>query len=95
MTMKILGSYEQLQTQMALTGIGGEWRDLGNHKQYRAEIGAIFNWWESTKTVTFQGRPAAAVRELEAALVASNSKQAVPIKIEIPINILAIVNRGA
>jgi hypothetical protein len=34
--------------------------DLGNHKQFRAETGAILNWWESTKTLFPQGNPEAA-----------------------------------
>ena len=38
-----------------LTGIDGEWKDMGNQKQYKAETEAILNWWESNKTINFQG----------------------------------------
>jgi hypothetical protein len=41
--MKFYGYYEQLQNQLALTGIGGVWRDFGNHKQYATNTGAILN----------------------------------------------------
>ena len=46
--MKFYGYYEQLQNKLALTGIGGVWRDLDNQKQYVANTGAILNWWQST-----------------------------------------------
>ena len=54
------GTYEELQAQLGRTGIAGVWRDLGNQKQFRAETGAILNWWESTKTLFPQGNPEAA-----------------------------------
>src|ERR1019366_4456894 len=54
---KIYGYYEGLQNLLAFTGIGGVWRDFGNQKQYVANTGAILNWWQSTKTVYFQGGP--------------------------------------
>jgi hypothetical protein len=58
--MKFQGSYEALQDLVFWTGTYGEWRDLGNHIQYRAETGAILNWWESTGTIVFQGKQPAA-----------------------------------
>ena len=73
--IKFQGTYEQLQNQLARTGIGGDWRDLGNQQQYVANTGAILNWWPSTKTVYFQGGPPAAKRELEAAVFAVNPKE--------------------
>jgi len=67
MKKKILGTYAELKHRVLLTGIRGVWRDLGNHKQYRAKNGAILNWWDSTKTITFEGRNSA-TRKVEAAL---------------------------
>lgn len=52
---KFKDSYQELQDKVLLTGVEGEWHDLGNQKQYRAESGAILNWWESSKTINFQG----------------------------------------
>ena len=78
---KFQGTYEQLQNQLAHTGIGGVWRDLENHKQYVANTGAILNWWQSTKTVYFQGGPPAAKEELKAAFFAVNQKEVRPCKI--------------
>lgn len=49
------GSYQDLQDKVLLTGVGGQWKDLGNQKQYRAETGAVLNWWGSSKTISFQG----------------------------------------
>ena len=34
MEMKFSGTYEELQDDVKLTGIYGEWRDLGDHKQF-------------------------------------------------------------
>jgi hypothetical protein len=75
--IKFYGSYEALQNLLALTAIGGEWRDFGNQQQYVANTGAILNWWRSTKTVYFQGGPPAAKAELEAAFFAVNQKKEV------------------
>jgi hypothetical protein len=74
---KYYKSYDGFQNLLALTEIGGEWRDLGNQKQYMANTGAILNWWQSTKTVYFQGKPPAAKAELEAAIFAVNQKKEV------------------
>ena len=65
--MKFPGTYAELQDEVRLTGILGEWRDLENCKQFRADNGAILNWWQSTGTITFQGRGSAAA-EFEAKL---------------------------
>jgi hypothetical protein len=45
---------------VALTGIDGEWTEMGNHCQFRAVSGAILNYWKSTGTVNFQGPSLAA-----------------------------------
>lgn len=53
---KFRGTYEELQDKVLLTGINGEWKELNNgQKQYKTEDGATLNWWESSKTVQFQG----------------------------------------
>ena len=58
MSSKIFrGTYEELKDKVKATGISGEWRELANtQKQYKADNGAIFNWWESSKTIFFQGK---------------------------------------
>ena len=66
--MKFSGTYAQLQDEVKLTGIYGEWRDLGNRKQYRSDSGAILNWWQSTGTIRVQG-PRLAAKEFEAKLL--------------------------
>jgi len=53
------------RTRVLRTGIAGEWRDLGDHKQYRATTGAVLNWWQSTGAISFQG---VAAEEFEAKL---------------------------
>ena len=67
-TMKLecfSGTYAALQDEVKRTGIAGEWLDLGNHKQFRADTGAVLNWWQSTGTISFQGL---AAEEFEARL---------------------------
>jgi hypothetical protein len=68
MKVKFPGTYAELQDIVLLTEVFGEWREIGNHKQYRAESGAILNWWKSTRTITFQGS-ALAARALRAAFL--------------------------
>ena len=47
-----------------LTGIDGEWTEMGNHCQFRSVSGAILNYWKSTGTVNFQG-PSLAAEEFK------------------------------
>jgi hypothetical protein len=54
------GNFESLQSFVMLTGIAGQWRQRENHYQFRADTGAVLNWWRSTGTITFQGSEAAA-----------------------------------
>ena len=61
------GTYAELQDEVSLTGIRGEWRDSGDHKNFRADSGAILDWEQSTATITFQG-PELAAAEFEAKL---------------------------
>jgi hypothetical protein len=67
MKRKFRGTFEELQELVATTGIDGEWLDQTQVTQYRAKSRAILNFWKSTGTVNFQGRPVAA-EELEAAM---------------------------
>lgn len=60
--IKFDGTFQELQDKVLLTGMYGEWEDNGNHKLYKAETGAILNWWESSKTVHFQGNKKAAAQ---------------------------------
>jgi predicted nucleotide-binding protein len=54
---KFNGTFDQLSDLVSLTGIDGSWSDLGNQKQFRTVGGAVLNWWQSSKTVNFQGDP--------------------------------------
>jgi hypothetical protein len=67
MKRKFRGTFEELQELVATTGIDGEWIEQKQQTQYRANSGAILNYWKSTGTVNFQGGPVAA-EELEAAM---------------------------
>ena len=67
MKQKFRGTYVELQDKVLLTGIYGEWINMGNHKQFRSEDGGVLNFWELTKTITFQGTLSAATK-LETAL---------------------------
>ena len=53
---KFLGTIEDLQKLVADLGFQGEWKDLPNQiHHFIGPDGAILNWWETTKTVQFQG----------------------------------------
>lgn len=61
MTTKLEMDFKSLQKLISRTGIPGEWRCKENHHQFRADDGAVFNWWKSTGTFTFQGPDTAAM----------------------------------
>jgi hypothetical protein len=69
---KFRGSLEELQELVATTGTDGEWIEQRRQTQYRADSGAILNYWESTGTVNFQG-PSSAAKEFEAAVFQVNA----------------------
>jgi hypothetical protein len=53
--------YGLLQKAVDATGISGGWIKLDeNQRQFRADSGAILNYWNSNGTVFFQGDKAAA-----------------------------------
>lgn len=55
---KFLGKIEELQKLISELGFDGEWEELPNqHFQFTTSDGAILNWWQSTKTIGFQGPP--------------------------------------
>ncbi len=56
--MKFNGDFKDLMAIVAITGSAGTWSGTDPH-DYRATDGAILKWWPSTKTVLFQGPPAA------------------------------------
>lgn len=66
MKPKFLGRFDELQRRILRSGIAGAWRDCGNQKQYRADNGAILNWWQTTGTIQFQGRESA-IAEIKSA----------------------------
>ena len=56
MAEKFIGTFQELQDKVAMTGFKGLWRDLPNgQKQFRTETGVCLNWWESSKTLNIQG----------------------------------------
>lgn len=56
--MKYAHGYAALKKDVGYLNVKGSWqlRRDGRHRQYRAESGEILNYWESTGTVSFQGR---------------------------------------
>ena len=57
MSLKFQGNYGKLKKTVVRTGLGGFWRELKyGQKQYRTDDGGVLNWWETTGTITFQGR---------------------------------------
>jgi len=55
--LNFLGTYAELHDEVNLIGrIAGEWRNLGDRKQYRADTGAVLNWWQPTGSVGEDGR---------------------------------------
>lgn len=55
MKLRFREGFNALQAMVMFAGIAGEWQLGENHYQYRANDGAVLNWWKSTGTITFQG----------------------------------------
>jgi hypothetical protein len=71
MALAFSGNYSKLKKAVARTDLPGKWRELKfGQKQFRAGDGGYLNWWETTKTVTFQGHNLAAREELAEAFIA-------------------------
>jgi hypothetical protein len=69
------GSLEQLQRIVATAGPEGAWEHMPtSYWRYRANSGAILNYWPTTGTFNFQG-PAAAARDFEHAICRAVSGQ--------------------
>ena len=65
---KFKGSLAQLVDAVAHTEIAGTWSQLNDsHHQYRTHAGGVLNWWRTTRTINFQGKPAAA-KQLQSAV---------------------------
>jgi predicted nucleotide-binding protein len=53
---KFLGKIEELQKLVSELGYEGEWEELPKQQfQFITPDGAILNWWQTTKTIGFQG----------------------------------------
>jgi len=57
------GDYKVLRFAVARTGITGHWiKGVNNKREFRADNGAVLNYWKSTGTVSFQGPELAAAK---------------------------------
>jgi hypothetical protein len=56
---KFKGTFDELQALVEQTGIPGEWESEGVKRTFRTWENGVLNWWESTKTIQFQGKAAA------------------------------------
>ena len=61
---KFLGKIEELQKLIADLGIEGDWKDADQLYQFSTSERAVLNWFQTTRTVQFQG-PTAAKADLE------------------------------
>ena len=57
MTMKFYGTVDEIKNIIQQSGYLGGWLgDAASKLVFKANIGAILNWWVSTGTVTVQGK---------------------------------------
>lgn len=56
MARKLRLSTDDLKQAVEMTGASGEWLDKGNgYLQFRANDGAVLNWWQNSGTLNLQG----------------------------------------
>src|SRR2546426_1046883 len=71
---KFLGKIEELQKLTADLGFEGEWQELPNQLyQFTTSDRAVLNWFQTTKTVQFQG-PKAEKANLERQVIKAISE---------------------
>jgi hypothetical protein len=56
------GDFKVLRYAVARTGIIGHWIKGDNKREFRADNGAVLNYWKSTGTISFQGPELAAAK---------------------------------
>jgi hypothetical protein len=59
------GDFKAVRKIVALTGVPGEWEKGEDHCQFRADNGAVLNYWKKKGTIYFQG-PELPAAELKA-----------------------------
>jgi len=59
------GDFKAVRKILALTGVPGEWSKREDHCQFRADNGAVLNYWKKKGTIFFQG-PELPAAELKA-----------------------------
>ena len=75
MNLKFKGTYKELKKCISRMGITGHWHEHENRqKQYRTDDGAMLSWWESTKTLLFEGQKPA-IPKLKRAFVKVATKK--------------------
>jgi hypothetical protein len=64
--LKFKGSLEELRKIIARCGISGDWQlhTKSNYHRFRADTGAILNWWSTTGAMNFQGKEAEHFKDL-------------------------------
>jgi hypothetical protein len=73
MKLRFKGNYKELKKCVSQTSLSGKWREHENRqKQYRTDDGAMLSWWESTKTLLFEGQKPAIPRLKRAFLRAAS-----------------------
>jgi hypothetical protein len=74
MKLRFTGDFKKLEKCVLRTGIPGKWREHENRqKQFRSDDGAMLSWWESTKTLLFEGQKPA-IPKLKRAFLRAASK---------------------
>lgn len=57
MQLKFNGAIVELKNAVKTTGIQGKWQaDRTGKHTFRSDEGGILNWWQTSKTVQFQGK---------------------------------------
>ena len=75
MSLKFRGDFSKLQKYVSRVSANGSWRDLPHGcRQYRTDDGAVFNWWQKSGKITFQGHGAAALKFEQAFMAIASAK---------------------
>jgi hypothetical protein len=64
--LRFRGSLKELRKIVARCAIPGDWQlhTKSNYHRFRANTGAILNWWPTTRALNFQGKEAEHFKDL-------------------------------
>jgi predicted nucleotide-binding protein len=77
LSLKYFDGADALKAMITAAGVNGSWSALNGGHQFRSQRGGVLSYWESTATVTIQGK-SPGKEDLDTAFANGNAQTSVP-----------------